>query len=63
MENVIVDQPVNIIGQEAHIQQRIDEVPAGVAVVGNTRTSTQLGEDKRGDRGNRPVIPLCWSPP
>ena len=33
MENVIVDQPVDIIGQEAHIQNRIDVVTAGVAIV------------------------------
>ena len=63
MENVVVDQPVDVIGQEARIQNRVDEVAAGVAMVGNTKTSAQLGENERRDRGNRPVIPLCRSPP
>ena len=63
MENVIVDQPVDIIDQEARIQNRVDVVPAGVAMVGNTRTSAQLGEDERRARGNRPVISLCRCPP
>ena len=33
MENVVVDQPVDVIGQEARIQNRVDEVAAGVPVV------------------------------
>lgn len=33
MENVVVDQPVDVIGQEARIQNRVDEMAAGVPVV------------------------------
>ena len=32
-QDVVLDDAVDVVDNEAHIQQRVDEVPAGVAVV------------------------------
>ena len=63
MEDVVVDQPVDVIRQEARIQNRVDEVAAGVAVVDWVIFGIGVALRDCGRYGKPPKLSRCRNRP